>query len=447
MPESLKNCSNKGEWKYINDASFDQLFEEGLEYSSPARGCWNIVHTGMMIPESHQIFVCALGCLRGVALTAAEINAMDRYSAIVIEEDEVLNGGMEELMIDGVSDILDKLPYRPKAILLFISCQHFFLAYDQKMVFEELRKRYKDIRFLDCYMIPTLRKSGITPDQKMRIQLYKLLERSDISKVDEKRINLIGSNLRIYQKSELVTVLNENGYKLSQISDYKRFEDYLTMADAKFNIVYEPVGIKSAIDLKERLNQEYIYMTFSFDEEELLTNYRNLYNLLELNYDDKIFEKYIDESRNALKKAFELIKDTPIVIDSTFTFRILSLCKRLLKEGFNVQAIYADNFMAEDKRDFEWIRENYPNIKIYATSRPLMRMLNRDLPYKVLALGQKAAYFTNSGYFVNFVEGGGYFGFMGIAKIAELMAEAFNECKDTRGLISQKGYNCERMLL
>ena len=34
-----------------------------------------------------------------------------------------------------------------------------------------------------------------------------------------------------------------------------------------------------------------------------------------------------------------------------------------------------------------------------------------------------------------------------LAKIAELMAEAFNECKDTRGLISQKGYNCERMLL
>jgi hypothetical protein len=74
----------------FRDASFPTPFKEGLEYSSPARGTWNIVHTGMLIPESHQIFVCAQGCLRGVVLTAAEMNAMDRYSAIMIQEENVL---------------------------------------------------------------------------------------------------------------------------------------------------------------------------------------------------------------------------------------------------------------------------------------------------------------------------------------------------------------------
>lgn len=147
----------------VREASFPAPFREGLEYSSPARGNWNIVHTGMLIPESHQIFVCALGCLRGVVLTAAEMNALDRYSAIQIREENVLDGGMEELMIDGVTDIIEKLRYRPKAILLFISCQHFFLAYDQKLVFSVLRERFPDIKFVDCYMIPTLRKSGLTP--------------------------------------------------------------------------------------------------------------------------------------------------------------------------------------------------------------------------------------------------------------------------------------------
>ncbi|MCD8332961.1 MAG: nitrogenase, partial [Clostridiales bacterium] len=64
----------------IADAEFPAPFHEGLEYSSPARGTWNIVHTGMLIPQSHQIFVCAMGCLRGVVLTAAEMNALGRYS-------------------------------------------------------------------------------------------------------------------------------------------------------------------------------------------------------------------------------------------------------------------------------------------------------------------------------------------------------------------------------
>ena len=41
------------------------------------------------------------------------------------------------------------------------------------------------------------------------------------------------------------------------------------------------------------------------------------------------------------------------------------------------------------------------------------------------------------------VEGGGYYGFSGIEKLAELMTEAFNEEKDTRCLIQQKGLGCE----
>ena len=66
----------------IRDASFPAPFAPGLEYAAPARGMWNIVHTGMLVPEAHQIFVCAEGCLRGVVLTAAEMGASDRFSTI-----------------------------------------------------------------------------------------------------------------------------------------------------------------------------------------------------------------------------------------------------------------------------------------------------------------------------------------------------------------------------
>ena len=70
----------------IADADFPAPFRSGLEYSSPARGTWNIVHTGMLIPGSHQIYVCAAGCLRGVVLTAAEMGTMDRFSTVVLSE-------------------------------------------------------------------------------------------------------------------------------------------------------------------------------------------------------------------------------------------------------------------------------------------------------------------------------------------------------------------------
>ena len=114
----------------IADAKFPAPFRSGLEYSSPARGTWNIVHTGMLIPEAHEIFVCAASCLRGVVLTAAEMNALDRFSTVEVKENNLLDGNLEELLIDGVSDIINKLEKRPPAVLVYTSCVHHFTGCD-----------------------------------------------------------------------------------------------------------------------------------------------------------------------------------------------------------------------------------------------------------------------------------------------------------------------------
>lgn len=422
----------------ISEAAWPAPFKEGLEYSSPARGTWNIVHTGMLIPESHQIFVCALGCLRGVVLTAAEMNAMDRYSSVIIREENVLDGTMEELMIGGVTDVLEKLPYKPRAVLLFISCQHFFLAYDQNQVFASLRERFPDIRFTDCYMIPTLRKSGLTPDQKMRVQLYSMLE--DRPK-DPKRINLIGSNLSVCESSELVQMLEDGGYTFRSIHHCRTFEDYLAMAEASWNLFYEPVALMAAKDLEKRLGQPYLYLPFTFDDEELSGAYRNLTEMLQLPELDE--EPLRKRKKEALLAARELIGDTPIAVDYTLTFRILSLTRLLLTYGFRVTEIYADAFLPEEKADFEWIREHYPQIRISSCTRPWMRFQEREREEKVLALGQKAAYFTGTDYFVNLVESGGLYGYDGVVRLAGLMQDAFLHKKDRKLVIQRKGLGCE----
>ncbi len=422
----------------ICEASFPAPFKEGLEYSSPARGTWNIVHTGMLIPESHQIFVCALGCLRGVVLTAAEMNAMDRYSSIIIREENVLDGTMEELMVGGVADVLEKLPYRPKAVLLFISCQHFFLAYDQNQVFAELREKFPDIRFTDCYMIPTLRKSGLTPDQKMRVQLYSMLENRP---KDPQKINLIGSNLPICRSSELVWMLESGGYTFRSIHDCQTFEDYLAMAEASVNLYYEPLARMAAEDLEKRLCQPYLYMPFTFDDEELSKAYAKLSEMLHLPKLDE--EPLRRKKREALFAAKELIGDTPVAVDYTLTFRILSLVRLLLTYGFRVTEIYADTFLPEEREDFEWIRENYPEIRISSCVRPWMRFQEREREEKILALGQKAAYFTGTDYFVNLVESGGLYGYDGVVRLAGLMQEAFLHKKDRKSVIQKKGLGCE----
>ena len=88
----------------IGEAVYPVPFRQGLEYASPVRGTWNIVHTGMLIPGAHEIYVCAAGCLRGVVLTAAEMGAQERFSTVAVREHDLLDGDMpksdNELGID-----------------------------------------------------------------------------------------------------------------------------------------------------------------------------------------------------------------------------------------------------------------------------------------------------------------------------------------------------------
>ena len=156
----------------LGDVKTAAPFVSGLEYGAPARGVWNIVHIGMLLPGAHQIYVCAGNCLRGVVLTAAEMHAQSRFSTITIKENNVLDGDMETLLIEGVTDIFHRLPSLPPAVLVFTSCIHHFMGCDLALCYRELRKRFPDVDFTDCYRNPIMRKSGLTPDQLMRRQLY-----------------------------------------------------------------------------------------------------------------------------------------------------------------------------------------------------------------------------------------------------------------------------------
>lgn len=136
----------------IKDASFPTPFVSALEYNSPVHGNWNIVHTGMQVPESIQIYVCADNCMRGVVLTAAEMNAADRFSFVLVEEQNLLSGNLEDITIEGVTDVLNKRKDHPEAVLLFTVCLHHFVGSNLNYIYRELEHRFPDICFIRCYM-------------------------------------------------------------------------------------------------------------------------------------------------------------------------------------------------------------------------------------------------------------------------------------------------------
>ena len=441
----------------IGEADFPVPFPLGLEFNSPAHGNWNIVHTGMLMPEAIQIYVCADNCMRGVVLTAAEMNAADRFSFVTVEEENLLNGNLEDVTIEGVTDVLNKLEKKPKAVLLFTVCLHHFLGCDLDRVYEELGTRFPEIVFVRCFMDPIMQKHGLTPDQKLRKAMYDPLITKE---PDPLTVTLVGSDFVLDESSDIKRLLRSTGHALRELPACKTWAEYQQLGSAEIFVSCYPPAKYGAAMLTERLNRTHLYLPGSFDYEEIKEEIRNLIKELQAGWSredtsntkcaditseeiEAFCQREITLCEDSINHAKSIIGGTPVVLDYLYHPRPLGLAKLLLEHGFHVTTVYLDSISPEEKPAFDWLKLHHPDLELRATIQTKMRVLPRGTEGKVLAIGQKAAWFSGSRNFVNMVQGGGLWGFDGIRGTMELMTEAFLEEKDPEDLIVRKGWGCE----
>ena len=424
----------------IKDASFPAPFASELEYNSPVHGNWNIVHMGMLVPEAIQIYVCADNCMRGVVLTAAEMNAADRFSFVILEEQHVLNGNLEDITIEGVTDVLNKRDDHPKAVLLFTVCLHHFVGSNLDYIYGELERRFPDICFIRCFMDPIMQKHGLTPDQKLRKAIYDPLP---VCEPEAKAVSIFGSDFALDESSDIRRLLKKYNYTVRELPTCKTWQELLDMSKGSLFLDVYPAGKYGMETQARRLEREHLYLPGSFDYEEIEGQLKQLTDALGL---PELTREELDAERTACEKALtkakEMIGDLPIVLDYLYHPRPLGLAKLLLTHGFQVKAVYLDGISPEEKDDFAWLQKHVPEMELIATVQVKMRVLPRG-GEEVLAIGQKAAYFSRSRHFVNLVQGEGLYGFDGIRRTAELMMEAYLIEQDTEKLVVQKGWGCE----
>lgn len=440
-----EGVSEEGAVVRMADAEYPAPFASGLEFNAPVHGTWNIVHTGMLIPGAHQIYVCADNCMRGVVLTAAEMNASDRFSFVILKEKDLDESNLEKITIEGVADVLNKLPVRPQLILLYTVCMHHFLNCDLDYVYRELRKRFPECLFVRCFMDPMMRKSGPTPDQKMRRSLYEALPELE---PETDVLGILGSDFALGEYSDLTGIASRTGTQLRQLPTCRTFEDYRRLGGCAGYLCIYPNGLYGAQMLCERLHRELLYLPACFGYVEIRTGLERLWRQLAgAAFSETEAQSYFDTMQTrceeALRSLKNLIGGTPVVLDYTVHPRPLGLARLLLEHGFSVEKIWLDAVNGEEEQDFRWLKEHAPDLRLAATVQVKQRVLKRHSETKTLAVGQKAAWFSDTAYFVNLVEGGGLYGYHGILRLTELMREAFLYEKDTAALVVRKGLGCD----
>ncbi len=409
-----------------------------MEFNAPVHGTWNIVHTGMLVPEARQIYVCPENCMRGVVMTAAEMNASDRFSFVIVEEKDLICGSLEDVTIEGVTDVLNRLEEKPKAVLLFTVCIHHFVGCDLNRIYRELETRFPDVIFVRCYMDPIMQKHSLTPDQKLRDAMYDPLP---LRPADTRSVTLLGSDLPLDETCDIKVLLRENRLTLREITTCSDWEAYLALGESALFLCCYPPGLYGAEKQAERLGRKFLYLPACFGYEEIRQQLSFLCQALGIPMPDT--KALRQQCEQALGRAKALIGTTPIAIDYTLHPRPLGLARLLLEHGFNVRRVYLDSVSKEEEADAAWLEDHAPDLALLPTIDPQMRLEPRTTDEPWLALGQKAAWFTGSRHFVNLVEGGGLYGFDGICRMAGLMEEAFREEKDTEKLVVQKGWGCD----
>ncbi|MBR5485899.1 MAG: nitrogenase [Oscillospiraceae bacterium] len=426
----------------VSEAKSLSPFRMGLEFNAPARGGWNIVHIAMLLPESYVIFVCPAGCMRGVTLTAADMGALHRFSAVLVSEEDVLNGNREKTIIENISYLVDGMEKQPRVIHIFSGCIDHFIGTDFDLIFSTLGKKYPNIHFIQCYMTPTMRKNALPPVPIMNRQLYSLLPKTENKR---KAVNIIGSNYPLPEENEMLEMFKNGGWQVRDIRWCDTFEEYESMSESMVNITINPNGLLALHSLTERLDQQEYYLPLTYDFKKIGNNLRKLSDELSLPLPD--IDALEQKTDAKLREAAEIVGDRPIVIDSTMTYRPFSLAKLLVSYGFNVEAVYAESCAADEADELEWLKKHKGDMEWRYANHPSMSrrpaFAKNDISSDTLALGQQAAYYCGTKHFVNVVDSNGLYGFDGICKLAELMTDAVLNPKDTRHVIQLKGMGCK----
>jgi hypothetical protein len=271
----------------------------------------------------------------------------------------------------------------------------------------------------------------------MRSRLYMPLKPRPIR---DDAVALIGSDLPLDEDSDLKRLLRDSGRAVHEITACKTYEEYQQMAESAVYVSSYPSAVAGGDMLAARLGGRHIYVPFSYDYDEIEAGLTRLAEVMGVPAPDFSGKRTL--CAKALEEARAAVGDRPIAIDYTFCPRPLSLARLLLSRGFNVERVYLDTISGEEKADFEYLKENHPDLLLYPTVHAAMRFHSPGEMSNFLAIGQKAAHFTNTTHFVNVVEGGGMWGFQAVTETARLMEEAFLEEKDLRNLIQIKGMGC-----
>ncbi|MBQ7971888.1 MAG: oxidoreductase [Lachnospiraceae bacterium] len=413
-------------------------FHDTLHYSSPANGGRGIVRTGMLVPESVELFVCPFACGRHGAISAVKQNLKQRLSYLYVNQADIVNG-YDDLIIPAVGELLETLQKKPKVVLIFVSCLDDLIGTDHEALQEKLEETYPGIAFRSCHMNPISKGSKTPPGISIQNNTFSLLNKREDR---DENINSLGNLIPVDEASELYPFLETLGCaNLRHITHYETFEGYQDMAKSRANLVITPVARQAAEQMKKKHGMSYCFVPVSYRIEQIEQDYEHMYEELRkpgTNPGKMDFTIYKEDALKKIEEAKSVIKDMPIIVDASATKCPFGLARALVEYGFHVVRVQAPEVIGIDKGNFEWLCENHPEIEVVESLHHKSVLRENQIPDSI-AIGVDGAYLAGSKYVMDLFDDEGMFGYHGVSCIMEKLAHAMDAEVELEKMIHEYG--------
>lgn len=357
-----------------------------LAFNSPGAEGFGVKRAGLTIPDSVMLIVAPACCGRNTSLISRMPEYNGRFFYLLMDETDIVTGRHLKKIPKAVEEVCNALPKKPSVVMICITCVDALLGTDMERVCRRAEERVK-LPVRPCYMYALTREGRRPPMVHVRQSLYSLLQPR---KKKGNVVNLLGFFAPLQDNCELIALLRQIGVKtVHQLSTCQSYDEYLTMAEANFNLVLNPEARFAANDFQTRLNIPSIELTRLYQIDRIQRQYQALGNALGKQFD---LTPYHTAAQTAVERVYNRFGALTFAVGECMNADSFELSLALVRYGFRVSEIYG-TVTAEN---FVWLKHLAalsPETKVYSNLEPTMLYYNSSTTAADVTLGKDAGYY------------------------------------------------------
>jgi nitrogenase molybdenum-cofactor synthesis protein NifE len=337
--------------------------DDALHYMPPSAGGWGVVRMALQVPESIVLMAAPPVCARIGFLRELRLGYRNRFFLLDLGEQEFIDGRYLGSVRDAVSEVLSRIPVKPKVLFLCETCIDDLIGSDYAGLAGEIERTF-GIWVRMIHIKPTAadgkRPSGLVT----QLSMYSLLERQGIR---DEGFNVIGSMMPIERESEFREVMAGAGIgPVRHAASCATFEEFRMMARSSYNLLLRPAGRLAVEDMKKRLDIPYLRLPSAYGFSVIEESYKALETWLCRKLRTDVYRQ---EAVDCVESKAKLFKGLSAAVGQSVNTGTFELARALTEYGMRVRYVFTNVVIDFDTEHVEWLKERVPDLLVFANSQ------------------------------------------------------------------------------